>query len=55
MLRAVRLRRRTEAAPKRGRIRKPRLLALVLVLFALSAVAFSYGLVAAIRVARSAA
>jgi penicillin-binding protein 1A len=49
MLRAVRLRRRTEAAPKRGRIRKPRLLALVLVLFALSAVAFSYGLVTAIR------
>ena len=37
------------AARKRGRIRKPRLLALVLVLFALSAVAFSYGLVTAIR------
>ena len=49
MLRAVRLRRRTEAAPKRGRIRKLRLLALVLVLFALSAVAFSYGMVTAIR------
>ena len=45
----MRLRRRTEAAPKRGRIRKLRLLALVLVLFALSAVAFSYGLVTAIR------
>jgi penicillin-binding protein 1A len=45
----VRLGRRTEAARKRGRIRKPRLLALTLVLFALSAVAFSYGLVTAIR------
>ena len=45
----MRLGRRTEAARKRGRIRKPRLLALTLVLFALSAVAFSYGLVTAIR------
>ena len=45
----MRLRRRTEAARKRGRIRKPRLLALLLVLFALAAVAFSYGLVTAVR------
>jgi penicillin-binding protein 1A len=45
----VRLGRRTEAARTRGRIRKPRLLALTLVLFALSAAAFSYGLVTAIR------
>src|SRR6187551_3920010 len=49
MLRAVRLGRRTEAARKRGRIRKPRLLALMLVLFALSAAAFSYGLTTAVR------
>jgi len=45
----VRLGRRTEAARARGRIRKPRLLALLLVLFALSAVSFSYGLVTATR------
>ena len=45
----MRLGRGREAARKRGRIRKPRLLALALVLFALSAAAFSYGLVTAIR------
>jgi penicillin-binding protein 1A len=45
----VRLGRRTEAARKRGRIRKPRLLALALVLFAVSAAAFSYGLTTAVR------
>jgi penicillin-binding protein 1A len=45
----LRLPRGTEAAPRRGRIRKTRLLALLLVLFALSAAAFSYGLVFAIR------
>ncbi len=46
----MRLRRRTdEAAPRRGRIRKLRLLALLLVLLALAGVAFSYGLVTAIR------
>ena len=45
----MRLRRRTEAAQRRGRIRKPRLLALLLVLLALAAASFSYGLVTAIR------
>ena len=45
----MRLGRRTEAARKRGRIRKPRLLALALVLFAVSAAAFSYGLTTAVR------
>jgi len=45
----LRLPRGTEAAPRRGRIRKTRLLALLLVLIALSAAAFSYGLVTAIR------
>ncbi|HET6684772.1 MAG TPA: PBP1A family penicillin-binding protein [Gaiella sp.] len=45
----MRLRRRTEAAPRRGRIRKPRLAALLLVLFALTGASFSYGLVIAIR------
>jgi penicillin-binding protein 1A len=43
------LRRRTDASPRRGRIRKRRFAALLLVLFALSTAAFSYGLVVAIR------
>ena len=37
------------ASPRRGRIRKPRLLALLLVLLALSSAAFSLGLLTAIR------
>jgi penicillin-binding protein 1A len=45
----LRLPRGSEAAHRRGRIRKTRLLALLLVLFALSSAAFSYGLVLAIR------
>jgi penicillin-binding protein 1A len=45
----LRLRRRTDAAPRRGRIRKRRFAALLVVLFALSTAAFSYGLVTAIR------
>ena len=49
ILAALRLPRRTEALRRRGRIRKTRLLALLLALFALSAAAFSYGLVTAIR------
>jgi penicillin-binding protein 1A len=49
MVRALRLPRRPSAARRRGRIRKTRLLALLLVLFALTAAAFSYGLVTAVR------
>jgi len=45
----LRLGRRTHPAPKRGRIRKRRFAALLLVLFALSGAAFSFGLVTAIR------
>ena len=45
----MRLRRGTEAAPKRGRIRKLRLAVLILALLALAGAAFSYGLVVAIR------
>jgi penicillin-binding protein 1A len=45
----LRLGRRTHAAPKRGRIRKRRFAALLLVLVALSGAAFSFGLVTAIR------
>ncbi|HET9939418.1 MAG TPA: PBP1A family penicillin-binding protein [Gaiella sp.] len=45
----MRLGRRQEASPRRGRIRKPRLLALLLVLFALAAASFSYGMITAIR------
>ena len=45
----MRLGRRTHAAPKRGRIRKRRFAALLLVLVALSGAAFSFGLVTAIR------
>jgi penicillin-binding protein 1A len=49
MLPALRLPRRPSAARRRGRIRKTRLLALMLVLFALTAASFSYGLVTAVR------
>jgi penicillin-binding protein 1A len=49
MVRALRLPRRPSAARRRGRIRKTRLLALLLVLLALTAAAFSYGLVTAVR------
>src|SRR5262245_11967568 len=49
MVPALRLPRRTEAARRRGRIRKTRLFALLLVLLALAAAAFSYGLVTAVR------
>ena len=45
----MRLGRGTEAAPKRGRIRKLRLAVLILALLALAGAAFSYGLVVAIR------
>jgi penicillin-binding protein 1A len=46
---ALRLPRRPSAAHRRGRIRKTRLLALLLVLLALTAASFSYGLVTAVR------
>src|SRR5262245_50540101 len=49
MVPALRLPRRPSVARRRGRIRKTRLLALLLVLFALTAAAFSYGLVTAVR------
>ena len=45
----MRLRRGTEAAPRRGRIRKLRLAVLLLALLALAGASFSYGLVVAIR------
>jgi penicillin-binding protein 1A len=45
----LRLRRRTEAPRKRGRIRKLRLVVLLLALLALAGVSFTYGVVIAIR------
>jgi penicillin-binding protein 1A len=45
----LRLRRRTDATPQRGRIRKRRFAALLLVLLALAGAAFSFGLVTAVR------
>ena len=45
----MRLGRRTDATPQRGRIRKGRFAALLLVLLALAGAAFSFGLVTAIR------